>query len=232
MISDMLSKFKNKQGLFKGKRDTFSALEGYADMPEKRGYTHVASTVDEQFQWMKEHVRDHFNVVLSIEKTNATSVTADLIVEGKNWGTFTTLELLRLKSILDSKLKAVIHEIPVRDETIIWKGTTDENYDDRAVFEGPLNKGFTKTTLKSSYILPDPHPDLKRQPQVAEKSEQVNTGEYSSQLFSGEWTMKQRADLLVKYDKLYTSIVEALEEANNVESQESDLGNKVLDYLF
>jgi len=232
MVSDMFSKFKNKQGLFRGKRDTFTALEGYADMPEKRSYVHVASTVDEQLQWMKEHVANHFGIVLSIEKTNATSVTAELIVDGQNWGTFTTLELLRLKSILDSKLKAVIQEIPVRDETVIWKATKDENYGDRAVFESPLSSGFTKTTEKSTYILHDPHPDLKRQPMTGEQSKQVNTGEYTSQQFSGEWTMKQRADLLVKYDKLYTAIVEALEKANNTDSQESDLGNKVLDYLF
>lgn len=232
MLDDMLSKFKAKQGLFRGKKDTFQALDGYADEPTKRGYIHVASTVDEQLTWLKNNVKDHFGIVLSIEKTNANNVTADLVVDGKNWGTFTTLELLRLKSLLDSKLKAVVQEIPVRDETVIWKPTTNENYSGRKVFEGPLNEGFTKTTEKSSYILTDPHPDLKRQPQVAEQSRQVNTGEYTSQAFSGEWTMKQRADLAVKYDKLYTAIVEALESANSVESTESELGDKVLDYLF
>src|SRR6185295_20066271 len=124
---------------------------------------------------------------------------------------YTTLELLRLKSVLDGKILAMIKEIPVRDPTVLWRPTNDPNYEGRQVFESPLEKGSTKTTLKESYILEDPHPDQKRQPQVAEKTTQVDTGDYTSQNFSGAYTLKQRADLVVRYNKLYAGVIAALE---------------------
>lgn len=232
MLDDMFQKFKNKQGLFKGYRRTYTAIDGYADEPTKRGYELVASTVSEQLAWFKQHSKDYFKVVLTIEKTNAHGVFADLVVDGENWGNYSTLELLRLKSILDSKFRAILQELPIRKETILWSKSEDDNYINRAIFESPLEKGFSKTTLKESYILPDPHPDQKRQPMVAEKSTQVNIGEYTSQEFSGELSNRERAELLVKYDKLYTAVIEALETANNVEEKESNLGDKVLDYFF
>ncbi len=232
MLDDMLQKFKNKQSLFRGYRRTYTAIDGYADEPTKRGYELVSSTVKEQLDWFKQHSKDYFKIVLSIEKTNAESVKADLIVAGENWGTYTTLELLRLKSILDSKFRAMLQELPIRKETVLWTKSNDDNYINRNIFESPLERGFSKTTLKESYILPDPHADLKRQPMIAEKSTQVNIGEYTSQEFSGELSNRERAELAVKYDVLYKALIEALETANNIEVKESDLGDKVLNYFF
>lgn len=34
MVDDMHGKFKNKQGLFMGQRNTFTALDGHPDQPE------------------------------------------------------------------------------------------------------------------------------------------------------------------------------------------------------
>jgi hypothetical protein len=234
MLDDMFVKFKNKQGLFKGSRKTYTPIDGYADEPQKRGYELVASTVSEQLNWFKEHTIDYFNVVMAIEKTNASGVTAPLIVNGVNWGDFSTLELLRLKSILDGKFKAMIGEIPIRKETTIWKTSTDDNYANRDVFESPLEEGYAKTTLKEAYILTDPHATgtSTRQPIVEHKSTTVNIGQYTSQDFSGEYTNRQRAELAIKFDKLYKAVIEALETANNIESVESDLGTKVLNYFF
>ena len=36
MLDDMFSKFKTKQGLFQGIRNTYEALTGFADEPNKR----------------------------------------------------------------------------------------------------------------------------------------------------------------------------------------------------
>lgn len=233
MIDDMFAKFKNKQGLFQGIRNTYQPLDGFADEPGKRQFTAVASTVGEQLEWFKKYTKDYYDTTFSIERTNASSIVADLVVDGKNWGTYSTLELLRLKSILDSKLKAMIHELPIRKETVIWRPTTDANYAGKVgVFETSLTESFAKTTIKESYILTDPHPDLKRQPQVGEKSTQVNTGAATTQEFSGEFTNLQRAEIEVRYNKLYMAVIEALETANNAEIQESDLGDQVLNFLF
>lgn len=87
MLDDMFQKFKNKQGLFKGNRKTYIPIDGYADEPSKRGYELVASTVAEQLDWFKTNSQDYFKTVLSIEKTNATGVYADLVVNGEIWAT-------------------------------------------------------------------------------------------------------------------------------------------------
>lgn len=198
----------------------------------KRGFQNVSSTVDEQLSWFKEHTGDYFKTVFSIEKTNSKSAVADLVVNGENWGAYSSTELLRLKSILDGKMRAMIDDIPVRPEAVIWKKSDDHDFANRNVMEGDIDQGFSKTTIKKSYILVDPHPDIKRPPMLGEESTQVNIGKYSTQDFSGAYSMRQRAELKVKYDVLYKSVIEALENANNIDSVESDLGDKLLDYLF
>lgn len=233
MLDDMTSKFKNKQGLFMGERKTYTAIEGFADEPTKRSYTNVASTVKEQLEWFKKHTADYLKTTLSIEKTNATGLKAELIVAGTSWGEYSTLELLRMKSVLDSKLRQMIDELPIRQETQIWKPTTDANYAGREVYESPIDGGFSKTTLKETIIVLDPHADKPgRQPVSANIDRQVNVGEYTIQNFSGAITNLERANLKVRYNELYTAVIEALEKANNADSVESDLGDKMLEHLF
>jgi hypothetical protein len=235
MLNDMTGKFKNKQGLFMGFRNTFVAEEGHPDMPEHRKFQAVSSTVKEQLDWFKEHTRDYLNTVFSIEKTNASGVTAELVVNEKSWGTYTTLELLRLKGILDSKLKLMVHDLPIRPETVIWSKTNDPVYVGRDVYETPIDRGKTKTTLKRIVIVEDPqlkdspHP---RNPVTQQIDTPVNTGDYTKQDFSGAITNKERAEFEVAYNDIYKGVIAALEAANAVEIKESDLGDKVLDYLF
>ncbi len=232
MLDDMLGKFKNKQTLFKGFQKTYQAFDGYADEATKRGYQNVSSTVDEQLGWFRENTKDYFDVVFGIEKTNSSGVYADLVVDGEVWGNYSTLELLRLKSVLDGKLRGMVQEIPVRSDTTLWSPSKDDNHTNRDIFASPLEEGNSKTTIKESYILVDPHANETRQPIVGEKSTQVNIGKYTAQEFSGEFSLRERAELMVKYDKLYKAVIEALENANNIESQTSDLGDKFLGYMF
>lgn len=219
--------------MFLGYRKTYQAIEGFADDPGKRGFQNVQSTVGEQLEWFKTHTKDYFDTVFTIEHTNSLgNAHADLVVQGIKWGDYSTLELLRLKSILDGKIKNMIGDIPIRSEAHTWTPSEDDVFKNREVVETPIDNGFTRTTLKETYILTDPHPDKNRQPVVASKDTIVNTGKYSSQDFSGAFTLRQRAELLVKYDLLYKAVVEALSVANNVDTVDSDLGGKVLNYLF
>jgi hypothetical protein len=233
MLTDMSNKFSKNQGLFQGEKKTYTPIEDYADDPSKRGYTAVASTVPEQLNYMKENTLDFFDVVFSIEKTNAKGlVESELIVDGVSWGTYTSLELLRLKTTLDNQLfKAVYNNVPTRSLTEHWTPTEDENYSGRAVFETPEDKGFSKTTLKTQYILLDPHPGKERAPQVATQDKQVNVGSYTSQKFSGAISTAQKAQMIKKCDSLYKAVITALENANDVEIQKSDLGSKVFEYI-
>jgi hypothetical protein len=234
MLSDMMQKFTKKQGIFIGFRNLFTAEEGFADDPTQRKNQHVSSTVSEQLDWFKEHSKDYFKTVLSIEKTNAMGVKGRLVVDGEDWGEYTTLELLRLKSIMDGKIRAMIQELPIRPDGERWKKSEDPEYVGREVYEAPVDEGYTKTTLKRTVIVEDPHiKDAPNRPPVTQSIDtQVNTGKYSRQNFSGAISNRERAEGEVAFDALYKGIIAALEDANNTELQESDLGDKVLGYLF
>lgn len=234
MLDDFLQKFKNKQGIFQGWNKTYDALDEFADDPTKRSFQKVSSTVTEQLDWFKEHTLDYFNTVLSIEKTNSSGIKSELVVNGTNWGEYSVLELLRLKGILDGKLRAIINDLPIRDEKVIWSRTTKDYYGSRDVWETNVVDGFAKTTLKRTEIINDPHikEAPNRAPVAVQFETQVNIGHFTDQKFSGEATMLDRAEILVKFDKLYNGIIVALETANNAEAQESDLGKKFLEYLF
>jgi regulator of protease activity HflC (stomatin/prohibitin superfamily) len=94
-----------------------------------------------------------------------------------------------------------------------------------------MDSGFSKTTLKESYILNDPHADKGRAPMMATRDTQVNVGKYTIQRFSGAVSMAQKAEMLKRIDSLYKAVITALENANNVEVQKSELGSKVFEYL-
>lgn len=234
MVDDMSTKFKNKQGLFMGLRKTFEAKSDHPDQPEKRQFQNVSSTVDEQIQWLTKHSEDYLTTVLSIEKTNAQNVCAELVIDGQSWGKYTTLELLRLKGIMDGKLRDMVQNLPIRPETVIWSKTQDPVFSGREIYEAPIEKGETKTTLKRTVIVEDPHiKDSPNRPPVTQPIDTpVVTGSYTTQDFSGAITNRERAEMEVRYDKLYKAIIAALEEANGTEMEQSDLGKKFLNYVF
>jgi hypothetical protein len=234
MLDDMFSKFKNKQGLFKGLRKTYTAYEGFADSPEKRTFNPLASTVDDQFDWLKQYTKDFFDCTFTIERANALGAKAKLVVGGQDFGEYYTTELLRLKTILEGKLKDILQTIPTRSEQELWKEIADHPFEVKGkVFCTDLLAEKASTTIKESYILVDPHADKSRSPMIGEKSTKVNIGEGTTQNFSGEWSLRQRAEFIAKYNELHKAVIVALEEANAVEIKEpSDLGQKVLAYLF
>ncbi|TAH28933.1 MAG: hypothetical protein EAZ06_08410 [Cytophagales bacterium] len=232
MIDDLFTKFKTKQSLFKGERKTYIAKEGYLDEPSKKNFVNVVSTVSEQLDWMNSNSKSYLNTVFNIEKTNASNTPkGTLMIGDKVLGEYSSLELLRLKSILESKLRDLYKEIPVRSEQSLWALSEEESFKAKGIFSTSLEIGEAKTTIKEQYILPDPHPDKNRQPMVADKSTQVIIGTYTSQQFSGEFSIYQRAELLVRYEKLLQATITALEEANDAPLLTSDLGDKVFDYI-
>lgn len=235
MIADMFKKFKNSQGKFMGKRDTYVAEDGFADEPNKRGFTNVSATVAEELDWLKKYSQSFMTIVFTIEKTNAKGVKAPLIVEGENWGEYSTQELLRAKSILDSNFRAMFQELPIRAEDEFWEPHTQPEFGERSIWQTRVNEGYAKTTLKRIEIVNDPHiKDSPGRPPVTQPiDEQVNIGKYTKQQYSGAITNLERAQIEVKYDLLYKAIIQALETANSIEvEEESNLGTRMLDYLI
>lgn len=240
LFSDYVQFFKNKQGMFRGSKKTFVPRDGYVEDPTKMGTTIVATTVDEKMDWFNERFKSWLNDVFSVEATNSKGAkTVELIADGKSFGKLTALELMRLKSVLTNKdLEAVFANIPVRSDSEVWTPTQDTEYTGRTVFETALIKGVTRTTEKEEVILKDPNLDPAHLPanyqaKTTIKSKTVETGDYTSQNFTGEWTQRQRAELLRRRSTLLAAVIEALKVVNDTPVENPNLDvNAVVDYIY
>lgn len=239
LVGDYTNFFKKNQGDFRGVRKTYSARPDTMDEPSMRGATSVVTTVEEKLQWFKESASDFLDQRLSMEATNASGkAKADLIVDGYFVGTLSSSELLALKNFLENKeVMQMYSSIPVRSDAEIWAKSTAEEYADRDVYEQPLMSGIKKSLTKEQYILEDPNLVKMKstdsyKPVIATRDTPLELGEWTSQLFSGEWTHNKRANLLKRKNALYLAVIEALKKANEVEVVKSEVtAESIFSYL-
>ena len=67
---------------------------------------------------------------------------------------------------------------------------------------------------------------------VVQRKKTVEIGDYTHQRFTGEWSQKQRADLLARRSKLLKAVIAALKEVNDQEAIEPNLDtNALIDYI-
>ena len=243
MVQEYTKFFSKSQGAFKGEKRTYVAREGVIDDPSKKGIVKVVTTVDEKLDYFNEHSTKFINALFNQEKTNASgTATAQLVVNNKTWGTFTSLELLRLKSLLESSdlgnIGEMLSKIPVRSDADIWEKSLSPDYTDRAIFETELYKGTVKTTVKEPYILSDPNLSGRELPAnynapVVQRDTVLELADYTKQNFSGEWSQHEKALSLSRRATLLTAIIEALKVANDCEIVQSEMtAKRIFDYLF
>lgn len=233
LVNDYVNFFKKNQGDFKGVRKTYTPRPDTMDEPSMRGITSVVTTVKEKLNWFEESAEDYINSRLSMEATNASGLAcADLVVEGKVIANLSSSELLALKNLLENKeLHLMYSSIPVRSDAEIWSVSNAEEYKSREVYEQPLMSGVKKSITKEQYILDDPNLGKMKntdsyRPQVVTRDTPLELGDWTSQLYSGEWTHLKRAELLKRKNTLYTAVLAALKVANEVEVVESKLKAK------
>lgn len=238
-IADFTRFFKGSQDAFKGEKKTYSPVPGTIDMPGERSNKLIVTTVSEKLRYFEGVASEFLDAAFNQEKTNASGVAkATLKVGNNDWGQFTSLELLRLKSLLeDASFTDMIANIPVRSDSEEWTASTDEAYKARHVFESPKMEGKKKSTLKEAYILPDPNINkvegAKYTPQLSQKDVVIELGDYTFQKFSGEWSHRERAAVLKNKSTLLLAVIEALKVANEAEAIPSELtATKVFGYLF
>ena len=242
MVKDFTKFFTDGQSAFLGEKNTYEPRKDTIDDPSKKKVTKVVTTVDEKLEWFIKESEQFVDALFSQEKTNAAGIAcAELIVDGVSWGKFTSLELLRLKSLLEGSdlenLEKMLREIPVRSESIVWEPTTNEEYKDRKIFETPKISGIARTTEKVEYVLEDPNLKYGIPNNYAAKTSvktvPIEIGDYTMQKFSGEWSHRERAMTLKRRTDLITAVVMALKVCNDVEQISSELtGKRIFSYLF
>lgn len=238
-ILEYKSFFKDKQSTFRGEKKTYDPKPETIDVPTERGNVLVTTTVQEKLDWFVDNSKDYIDALFSQEATNASGlVKAPLIVDSINFGTFSSLELLRLKGLLENgDMEQMYATIPVRSDAELWATTTNEMYNGREVFESPQNTGQKKSGVKETYILQDPNlknlkDDSKYTPQTAVRDITMILGDFTQQKFTGEWSQKQRAEVLQRRTKLLTAVIEALKMSNEAEIVPSEMtSSKLFGYL-
>lgn len=238
-IKDYIGFFKDKQSAFKGEKKTYDPKSGTIDIPSERGNKMVVTTVKEKLDWLKETNTEYVNALFSQEATNANGLAkAKLSIDGIEFGDFSSLELLRLKSLIENgELEQMYANIPVRADDEEWNKTNEDQYREREIFEGKKQEGVKKSITKESYIISDPNiKELKDsssyKPQVASKDTIIELGDYSYQKFSGEWSHRERAELLRRRTKLLSAVIEALKIANEAEVINSNMtADKLFNFL-
>lgn len=242
MVSSYAKFFNTSQGAFMGVRDTYTPLDGMVDDPSKRKLARVVTTVDEKFDYFIQESKQFIDALFAQERTNAMGVaTAELKIGDESWGIFTSLELLRLKSLLDSNdigsFEAMLLHIPTRSDAVIWNKSTDEEYKEREIYATELVEGEQKSTVKEEYILPDPNVAAGKvtnyTPKVAQRTSVITVGNYTHQSFSGAWSHRERAGALKRKHEILVAVTQALKICNEVEMQESNLkAEKIFGYIF
>lgn len=230
LFNDYAVFFKTKQGAFRGVKNTFVARDGYLDDPSKMGTTRVVTTVDEKMGWFNEQFKNYLKDVFAVESTNSEGANrVELKVGDVSFGFLTALDLMRLKNILTNKdFETILTNIPVRSDSVNWVRSTDPEYEGREVFETEIIKGVTRTTEKDEVILKDPnldpsHMPANYSPRTTIKTKTVETGDYTHQDFTGEWTQRQRAELLRRRSQLLEAVIAALKEVNDCKTCDPNL---------
>jgi hypothetical protein len=243
MISNFTKFFSKDQGAFQGHKKTYTPREGTIDDPKKRSVRPVATTVTEKFNWFIKGSEDFIQNLFDMEASNAAGVAnVNFTVDGVTWGHLSSLELLRLKSLLESSdlgpLTPMLSSIPVRSDSELWNTSDDENYVGREIYENEMIKGVAKTTVKQPYIIEDPNLGKLKDtsnyaPVTAQRDIVQELGDYTTQDFSGEWSQRQKAEALKRKDILLTAVVAALKEANEADKVSSIItSEKLFGYIF
>ncbi len=220
-LTDSIATFNGKQGHFKGekkvftwKKDEFATEGSNIDKP-------VNSTVREWFDYTFKEAGKFMKAKLDQEATNCSGTAkAKLVIGDKDFGELTTGELMALKGFFEqTALRQMFDSAPTLSLTENWAQSTNLEYQNRDVKQSPEYKWVDKVVENTPKVEWDP---LGKQPGVTiQIKNTIEKADVARQLFSGEITHIEKAQILERLTTIIVAIKSALEEANTVEIQET-----------
>ncbi|MEM6378973.1 MAG: hypothetical protein AAF705_12215 [Bacteroidota bacterium] len=196
--------------------------ENAEEIPEET--KEVVTTVKELLDYTLEPVIVAMDATLSKEETNASGVaTAELILNEKNFGTFSATTLLALEAHL-VKLLDLYKSIPILDTTRKWVFDEQNNFYRTA--EEVKFRTIKRPKVIVKYEATEKHP---AQTELLNLDFQV--GRYETTYFSGRITPTQKSKLVDKLDNLIEAVKIARAKANNVEVKNIKIGKNIFDFL-
>lgn len=231
-LTDSIATFRGKQGHFKGEKTTYKERAAEYANPSNNIDKPVSSTVQEWFDYTFKIANDYLKAKLDQEATNCSGTAkAELVIEGKSFGKLTTGELMALKGFFEQQaLREMFEAAPTVSLTENWQLSENVEYKRRGILEAPIQNWVDKATETTPKVEWDP---LGKQPGIiVQLKSTVEKGDVSRQLFSGEISHIDRAEIMARLSKIVIAIKTALEEANHAEVVESGLNpNSLFDYL-
>lgn len=195
---------------------------GASNLPpdDKAIQTTVAAMIDES----KEVLESMFNIIATQDIANC-DAKANVVVDDKIiLPKVPVTHLLFLeKQLID--LHTFVAAIPTLDPAESWTYDKATGYHRSEPKKTVRTKKVPKNHVKTEAT--DKHPA-----QVDVYTEDVPQGTWTTTYLSGAMSLPRKKELLEKIRNLDQAIKLAREEANSIDVQKSDLGSKLLTYIF
>ena len=184
----------------------------------------LVATVKQTLEKASTSIITAINATLSKEETNASGVAqAELVLDGKSFGSFAATTLLSLESHL-VKVLDMYKAIPTLDASKKWE--FDEQNDCYRTAEEVKFRTIKRPKVIVKYEATEKHP---AQTELINIDFQV--GRYETTYFSGRITPLQKSKLVDKIEKLIEAVKVARSKANNVEVKNIKLGENIFEFL-
>jgi len=216
--------FNQRQDLFKGHERTYQPFNdedskeaGVADRQA------METTVPQRLDYLGEYLVAYVDTVYQKELTNQ-QAKADLVYEGETLATGLPVTfLLNLESTL-ARMRDTLNSTPTHQTGVGWVPDTTHTHKGVLKSQNPEETFKTRKVIKPFELSPA---TKEHKAQVEKLTEDINVGKFHKQLWSGMITSAQKSDMLARVDKLIEAVRTARCRANEQETVNEKIGEKL-----
>ena len=192
------------------------------DVPPKEE-TPVQMRVSEVLKSVRGELSDFWDLVASQETSNC-HATADVTVDGLALKSVPVVVLIFLEKQL-TDLRTFVDGLPTLSLEKRWNLDANAN---QYVSE-PVEQLRTKKVPKPIVLYPatEQHPA-----QTQMVTEDIPVGRYRTTFFSGAISIKEKADMLARVERLRDAVKLAREQANSIDAKTLPIAAVVFDFVF